>query len=184
MNDPAQPGEACTVEGDPLSGVDNCDLGSICWAVNDKNVGVCIEQCIGTPDMPVCAGVGDACRSQDSDVVSICIQSCDPFDSECDLDEVCVPVGWEFICLHAEGGGQLHEPCQVLNECASGLVCVTAEGNPNCEQNALGCCGALCDLSVKPDPDTQCTDQTCTPLFDVDPLPPGVQDIGVCRTPP
>ncbi|MFY0541158.1 hypothetical protein [Nannocystis pusilla] len=51
--EPDQPGEPCTVEGAPGSGLDSCVVGSTCWEVDEQTLaGTCVPLCGGTPDSP------------------------------------------------------------------------------------------------------------------------------------
>jgi hypothetical protein len=54
--DSKAPGEPCTAEGSGVSGVDDCEEGSMCWDVDpDTLQGFCVAFCIGTEANPSCA---------------------------------------------------------------------------------------------------------------------------------
>ena len=40
-------GDSCMVEGNGVSGIDDCDVGHICLNTNEENVGVCVAFCEG-----------------------------------------------------------------------------------------------------------------------------------------
>ena len=61
--DPRQPGERCTVEESPSSGIDDCAAHSLCWFVDPAtNVGVCIAMCSGTEANPTCESECTLCN--------------------------------------------------------------------------------------------------------------------------
>jgi hypothetical protein len=71
-------------------------------------------------------------------------------------------------------------PCNYINSCNEGLMCVNAEGvpEPECTSEA-GCCSPYCNLN---DGNT-CpgVDQECQPVFD--PQPSELEHVGVCLVP-
>lgn len=59
---PGMPGDSCAVDGDPFSGLDDCELGSLCWDVDPAtSEGQCVALCDYSlePD-PVCP-MGTTC---------------------------------------------------------------------------------------------------------------------------
>lgn len=66
-------GEACTVEGSLSSGVDSCDLGSLCRDVDPRtSEGACVPICAGTPEAPLCPD-GLNCEISDNGLLALCI---------------------------------------------------------------------------------------------------------------
>lgn len=190
MDDPAQPGEGCFVVDGLFSGVDNCDLGSMCWNLDAEGNGVCIEHCHDAGDLPTCTDPATLCYRANDGVLSLCLTRCDPLLQDCARDEdecIAHPNGDGFICVFdASGdGGAIFSPCEQLNACDEGLACVTTSPAAECDPNAPGCCLPFCDLAA-PDPNAPCTGegQQCVPFFDPDVAPLGVEDVGVCAIPP
>lgn len=183
--DPAQVGEPCTAE-DGLSGVDTCDLGLFCWDLDVNLEGTCTALCTGSPEAPECAPPNTFCAISGDGVLSLCLDNCDPLAPACDADEVCVQI-WsdEFGCvLDASGdAGKVHDPCEYLNACDLGLLCVPSEtAAVECDADlATGCCQPYCDLD-EPNPCTG-VGQTCVPFYENGDGPPEHQDLGVCALP-
>jgi hypothetical protein len=134
---PKQPGDECTVEGSGVSGVDDCDVASMCWDVDSEtNVGYCVPLCSGTPDAPSCGDPETVCAIYNDGVLPLCLYGCDPLLQDCANDDVCVPAPGEqgFVCvLDASGeGGQYGDPCEFVNVCDRGLFCAVAAAVPGC----------------------------------------------------
>lgn len=131
------------------------------------------------------------CREYGADVPAVnspmfCQSRCDPF----------VPFDCDGSCLLANDGlgegfhcsfrpvKSFAEGCEFVNElCDTGLVCApTEELGEFCASGSLGCCTALCDLSL-PDPNADCLGfdviDTCVPVFD-DPVDDWEARIGKC----
>ena len=177
---PDQLGDACTVEGSGVSGVDSCDVGLMCWDVDaETNTGTCIELCGCGPLQPTCEGGGTLCTISNDDVLPLCLPTCDPLDPEavCGEGEGCYPVGDGFQCApDASGdGGLAAQPCSFINACDPGSACVNPGFVPGCA--TAGCCAPFCDLD---EPDT-CPFGTCRAWFDEgqEPLECHV-DTGIC----
>lgn len=177
-------GDPCIVEGDKVSGVDDCAFGHICWDVDDQLHGTCIAQCTGTPSDPQCAE-GSICVIVNSDVVAVCLASCDPLVQDCLNGGLCLPGPEGFVCAPDDSGvgGQVNDPCEFTNSCDPGLVCrETATVSSACQQGPTGCCTPYCKFPGAPCPNP---DQACVQWFDpMMPIPPGDEDIGVCAIPP
>ena len=81
---PMLPGEACTVEGSGVSGVDDCDVGVLCYDVdNDLLEGTCVAMCSGSEKAPSCPD-GTWCSVSNDGVLPLCLP-----DELCVADEVC-----------------------------------------------------------------------------------------------
>lgn len=191
MPDPHAPGEACTVTGSGVSGIDDCELGSMCWDVGDDLMGTCVALCTGSLEEPMCLDPATACVIYNDGVLNLCLDRCDPLTGDCpDPNDLCLPASLEdpdgFLCIvDASGdGGQVHTPCTFANSCDAGLLCRPAASASECDQQAGSCCEPVCDLTV-PDPDSQCTGvgQKCVAFFMPDMAPEGDEDVGVCAVP-
>ena len=179
---PAAPGEACTVEGSGVSGVDNCDETSMCWDVDgETNVGVCVALCEGSEDAPTCAPAGTSCSISNEGVLILCLPICNPLADECGAGAGCYPVGGTFQCApDASGGsGQPGDECQFINACDDGNACINPSGVPDC--GGGGCCSSLCLLGD----DSECLPgQECIPWFAEGATPDAcLEGVGVCSIP-
>lgn len=186
MEDPAQVGEPCFVVGNGISGVDNCDVGMMCWDTDAENIGYCVAFCVGSPDSPLCEQAGFTCVGGRS--LSICLAGCDPLIQNCPMeDDLCIPSDSGFLCvLDASGDeGQLNDPCMFANACDKGLYCVDPANGAECDQATMGCCQPFCDLAVM-NPDAACTGdgQTCVPWYEAGTAPPGYEFVGICAIAP
>lgn len=185
---PGQVGDVCTVEGSGVSGVDDCDLGLMCWNVDpETNVGSCIELCSCGPQEPTCQFGGTTCLIANDGVLPLCTETCDPLGSDCQDGEVCVSVPDSllglpsdyFSCvLDSSFGAQPGDPCDFLNVCPPGSLCLEAALVPNCV--GTGCCTEYCDLD---NGDEDCSDpaSTCTGIFADSCAPEAcLNDVGYC----
>jgi hypothetical protein len=187
---PGQPGDECTVEGSGVSGVDDCELGAMCYNVDPgTNMGVCYELCGGTPDNPTCDGPGKVCAVYNDGVLPLCYDECDPLLQDCPGEDLCLPSpnGNAFVCIldslpNDEGG--YGTQCEYANVCDPGLFCAVPDIVPGCA--GAGCCSEFCDLTV-PEPDAACTGQAegqeCLPWWGEEPPPPGYEHVGYCGIP-
>lgn len=176
-------GEACEVEGSGVSGLDNCELGAMCFYVDAQtNAGTCVSLCEGNEEAPICPPQSQ-CSITGDGVLTICIPTCDPLANDCDEGQTCVPDDDVFSCapgiVDAATEG---DPCEFVNACESGLVCVSALATSCPEGN--GCCSSFCDLSGV-DPQLQCTNplQVCAPWYRDGTAPDGLGNVGVCTQP-
>ncbi len=186
MEDPARVGEPCFVVDSILSGLDNCELGAMCWDVDAENMGVCATICTGSVETPICPQ-GYWCSRFDRGGANagVCIAQCAPLAQDCDPGDVCIasPDGRGFLCtLDASGReGQAHDPCEFASACDPGLFCADPNSAKECDMNQVGCCEPFCDLTA---PNT-CPgeDQVCIPYFDPAPNPAGSENVGRCTLP-
>jgi hypothetical protein len=177
-------GQACTVQGSGTSGIDDCALGSMCWGVDtETNLGTCVALCTGSPFAPVCAA-GTSCVITNGGVITLCLPGCDPLLQDCAANEGCYLVNDDFICApDASGvGGFDGDPCEFINVCAPGLMCVSASAVEGCFFGFAGCCTPYCDLTLPGDPCPAAL-EVCVPVYDVGMAPPGYEDVGVCSIP-
>ncbi len=191
LENPKQPGEPCMVTDSGVSGLDDCELGSMCWDVGEELMGTCVAQCTGSEMEPMCQDPATVCAIYNEGVLNLCLDRCDPLTGDCpDPNDLCLPASLEdpdgFLCIvDASGdGGQVHTPCTFANSCDAGLLCRPAASASECDQQAGSCCEPVCDLTV-PDPDSQCTGvgQKCVAFFMPDMAPEGDEDVGVCAVP-
>ncbi len=179
---PGQPGDACTVEGSGVSGVDTCDSRSMCYYVDpDTSEGICIGFCDGSPQAPTC-DANFICTIVNDGVLTLCRPECDPLLQNCDGTAACLPANGSdgFTCIidaSGEGGG-FGDPCEFINACDPGLFCANAEVVPDC--GGTGCCSSFCDMS---EPDCPDASQECVAWFEEGATPPGLEDVGACAIP-
>jgi hypothetical protein len=183
---PAQPGDECSVEGSGVSGIDDCDLGSMCWDVDpETNTGVCQAMCTGDASNPLCEDPATACVNVNDGAIVLCLPSCDPLLQDCPAGQACYGINDVFTCVPDASGemGTFGDPCEYINVCDPGLFCANAEAVPNCN-GSLGCCSEFCDLDDAAG-DGQCSGaaggQVCVPWSD-NPSP-GLEDVGACVIP-
>ena len=179
---PQAPGDVCVSTGS-LTGVDNCELGAFCWDVDaETHEGVCLAFCAGSPYEPVCPPA-HLCQSLTRGGVNagLCLPNCDPIESDCAGDDLCIPSGEDFICvLDASGeAGHYGDPCEYANACKAGLYCLNPEYVDGCQ--AAGCCTPFCDTSEPP----MCpgATQVCIPWYEEGMAPPGYEHVGICGIP-
>ena len=173
-------GESCTVEESGVSGIDSCEEGAICWDVDHElGEGTCTAYCVGSWEDGFECPDGYQCRG--SRWITLCSRLCDPLAQDCPGDDLCLPSGDGFGCqFDGSGeGGAYGDPCEYVNGCDKGLLCLNAEYVPKCE--FAGCCSPLCDTSAA----NTCPgeEQVCIPWWDEGMAPQGYEDIGVCGLP-
>lgn len=181
---PKAVGEPCTVQKRGIK-LDDCEEGAICWNVPvDSMIGVCVAQCTGTADAPMCPP-GDACVGTSNLSLKLCLPSCDPLQQDCpSMGEACYPANGTFVCAtDASGdGGAQGDPCAFINVCDAGLACVNLLG---CD----ACCSAFCQLdaayTTEDPPSPKCPDPAmgCVAWYKPGEAPPGRENVGVCLVP-
>jgi len=124
-------------------------------------------------------------------VLALCLPPCNPLDPMgCGRGESCryFSASAAASCI-PDKGGVVSSPtiqCGSKDEsCPAAEVCVTAATYGGC--GAPSCCTPWCDLD-DPEADLQCAarrvDQICLPLFDREPAPEGLANLGVCALMP
>lgn len=176
VDNPVPLGEPCTIEGN--SGIDDCDVGAICWDPNGDNEFTCAPLCAGTADELTCPP-GYYCAAY-SEGLTVCeLPTCDPLAQDCpDPNELCLPniYLWEDWCLPDDSplANQLHEPCDGETECAAGLVCVSnILAAAECKTGGWGCCEPFCQIGTDTCPGVG---QVCSPWVEA-------LGLGVCGLP-
>lgn len=185
---PGQIGDDCMVEGSGVTGIDDCNVGSMCYYVDPETaVGNCVGMCLGTPEAPQC-DPGFLCSISNNGVLTLCRAECDPLLQDCD-SSACLPAAGAdgFVCIVDASGdaGAPGDPCEFLNACDPGLFCAAAEAVPGCAV-AGGCCSEFCDLT-DPDPAAACSLSSggaeCVPWFEAGTAPPDLDHVGACAIP-
>ncbi len=185
---PAQVGDECTVEGSGVSGIDNCDVHSMCYYVDpETNMGICVSFCQGSAQNPIC-NPGFVCTIVNNGVLILCRPECDPLLQDCIANQACLPATGSdrFTCIIDASGemGAAGDPCEYINACDPGLFCASAEAVPGCA-GSQGCCSEFCDIN-DPDPNSYCTlggGQECVPWYEEGTAPPGFDHVGACAIP-
>lgn len=186
--DPAGFGEACQVEGSATSGIDDCDLGLMCWNVDENGIGECVHQCLGTYDNLSCPGPDEVCPASSDGSLLVCLPQCDPLIASCDGAQVCVPWNDAWFCAPQGGreAGAFGDPCEFINACDPMHACVGADALPDCE-DSVGCCSRLCNV-VDETSDATCASlapgTSCEPWYGEGQALPGYEHVGVCAVPP
>ncbi len=186
VNEPKQLGEACVAPEGPVGGVDDCDVGLMCWGIpNAQTQGVCTSLCEGSVSAGVCPA-DTVCAVYNGGALPICLPTCDPLGNGCPEGQLCIPQGGSggrFVCAvdAAPTGGDYGDPCLAFNKCDPGLFCAPAGAVPGCT-DAAGCCSRYCGLD-EDDPDLACDDaaQVCVPFFEGSPAP-GFESVGGCSS--
>lgn len=180
---PVGVGDVCTVVGSGTSGVDNCELGAMCWGVDVMtNEGTCVALCTGTPMAPVCAPAGTSCVIENGGVLTLCLPACDPLLQDCAAGDGCYLVGDDFVCAPDASGAQGvdGDDCAFINVCDPGLYCADSTSVEACF--GIGCCTPFCDLSAPGDPCPAVTEE-CVAVYPMGMAPLGLEDVGVCAIP-
>lgn len=165
-----EPGDAC-VYGGIVEATDDCGVDSYCWAVGTD--GVCVAFCEGVIDEPTCP-MDIECYIANEGSVTLCISTCDPLLQDCDDGYGCWFNNGAFTCASTTEDLVLGAPCDALNDCAPGLVCMGADVVPDCAGDS--CCAEYCDLGA---PVCVQMGTECVAFFD-DMPPVGHEDVGLC----
>jgi hypothetical protein len=180
---PGQVGDSCLVEGSGVSGIDNCDVSTMCWNTDEQNAGTCVGFCEGSEANPVCPNPGTGCSITNEGTLILCLPFCDPLLQDCSDTEACYPEENGFFCSPDASGeaGAFGDACEYLNVCDAGLFCADAGVVPGCAGSS-GCCSEYCDIS-DPNPVCMGAGQECTPYYEENQAPPGYENVGVCVIP-
>ncbi len=173
--EPAGLGEQCVAEASPVSGLDTCDAGLMCWNVDAKTLaGTCAEYCGGTELDPTCSTPGATCVVGNDGILPLCLPSCDPLAPVCDRGFGCYPGSNEnFVCLRE--GERMYVGEEFQADCPTGTFWASAEQVDGCTPDEP-CCVPYCDTG---DPGVCGLDLECAPYFDVP--PPQFANLGYCR---
>lgn len=108
------------------------------------------------------------------------VENCNPLSQDCPDGEGCYPIDIDFVCAKdASGGsGAVYDPCEFVNACDPGLVCVVSNEIEACDNSEPACCQRFCDLEAM---STCAAGEACTPWYvDSAETPPGFENVGVC----
>jgi hypothetical protein len=187
-DDPGGIGEPCHVQGSPLSGIDDCELGVYCWNVDPKTLeGICVAWCVGDESNPQCEDPSLECPICGDSCLPLCVPMCSPLAQDCPEGSACYPAQDAWDCAPDASGeqGGYGDPCEFLNVCDPGLICLDSSAVPACE-GTFGCCSEACD-TTDPAGDLQCAGaaegQTCQPWYEEGAAPLGYENLGVCALP-
>jgi len=175
-------GGVCQVVGSGTSGIDNCEVGSLCWDIDAATLeGTCVEMCTNTPVAPICGPPDTSCAIANNGLLILCLPGCDPLLQNCDPGEACYPIMDSFTCAPDASGvdGVDGDTCAFINVCDPGLACINSGALDGCGA-AVGCCSPFCDVTLG---DTCPGIEECVPWFDMGMAPPGFDDVGVCALP-
>lgn len=163
---------------------DTCDVHKLCWGVSaDTGIGTCIEFCDETDSCPENA----PCTITNDGTLRLCLPPCDPLAPNCPEEWACYDdptLAW-FCDLDVSGeSGQHGTPCEFINACDPGSICVDASAvnSPECQNGqSSGCCSNVCALSDgAPCPNAG---EVCTSYYEGMTPPPGFEDVGICVLP-
>ncbi|MCX4247551.1 hypothetical protein [Paraliomyxa miuraensis] len=179
-DDPGQPGDECTVEGSGVSGIDDCDLGVMCWDVDpDTKVGTCVAMCTGDEVFPMCRSEQDRCLIANDGWLVLCLPTCDPLVPDvCAVGEACTAVNEHPMCIPSEG---VVVPLCSAAVCNPSEACVGGDTLATCMEPE--CCTPWCDLNAA-DPDALCAAEpmhSCQPYYGPGEAPVGLEHLGVCH---
>lgn len=180
--DPAQDDEPCVVEGSSSSGIDDCDLGLMCFNADSETLqGTCVPLCEGTFDEPSCPSREQICSITNNDVLTLCLDACDPLAPGCPEGQGCYPVQDQFVCAITYTESVYGDPCDFINGCSPGQTCLGSAAFPECLNG--GCCSVYCDVTAPETCPEAMLDATCQPFYEPGTAPPGLEDVGVCSLP-
>ena len=137
-----------------------------------------------------CENPDEICTVSGAGAVAWCEPLCDPVAQDCPEGQACYPIQSRWECGPDASGdmGAYGDPCEFINGCDPGLMCLDASTVPPglpCE-DALGCCTEVCDIS-DPLGDPQCAGaaegQTCQPWYEGGEGPAVVDHVGACALP-
>ncbi len=182
VDDPAGYGEPCTAQESGVSGLDDCDVGALCFELDPETLmGECVELCGGSPDAPTCEQEDAVCIISSDGTFAPCLPTCDPLGDDCDAGELCVPSSDSFVCTTDANpdAGAVGEACEFINVCDAGLGCFMPTPIACSDTDAAGCCLPYCSLLAPDCPGGL----TCQPYYNEGEAPGGYEDLGVCQEP-
>lgn len=169
-------GDECTYNGATL-GTDTCDVGHMCYYTDQEGTGICVEQCTGTPDQPLCND-GFNCSISNDGSLLLCLYNCNPLLQDCEQDMTgCY---WDGSLFNCDPSGDIPEgeSCGYINDCGAGNICLGAESLPSCAGSS--CCAGFCDLD---DPQCGINGTECVAFYEPGTAPPGLDNVGICALP-
>lgn len=184
-DEPAQVEEPCSVEGSGFSGIDDCDVGLMCFGVDPKtNQGHCEDMCTGNEASPMC-GEGESCSISGDGSLVLCLDTCNPLAGDCAEGEGCYPDEQSalFVCMPSSAPEAVHgTECEYINGCGPGQACFDALLVGPCE-GALRCCAEVCSVA-NDEEEGVCAaaagTKSCVKFYEDGLEPPGLEDVGYC----
>jgi hypothetical protein len=187
-------GEPCRWFGSPWSGYDDCGWGQVCWTLGDDETGECKGLCLTDDpdagnydnyDMYTCEDPHAIPNIGCQDCFCVCETPCDPLGQNCGDGQECIPLGNLFQCVPDASGdmGAYGDPCEFINVCDPGLVCLGAEAVPGGCGGAFGCCTPLCDVTQPNTCPGAAEGQICQRWYEPGEAPVGLENVGVCTVP-
>jgi hypothetical protein len=134
---------------------------------------------------PVCDEPGWACGVFNQGVVPLCLPTCDPLVQDCPEGDACYVMYDLLLCMPDHSGpdaGAYGDPCEFINVCDPGLLCIETDVVPGC-QSPVGCCSPLCDTTQPNTCPGMADGEQCLPIWDPGDGPPEWAHVGVCRLP-
>ena len=173
-----EPGEPCMSPDGMSSGIDDCKAGSLCWDVDGRGVGTCVEMCSGA-ELVCLDELSFDCTIYLNGILQLCFPSCDPLEPLCSEGESCLPHDNTFSCTAGTGlNVGIFEPCGNSADCSTGLLCVLSSTAVECGGKRM-CCLPLCDLESA---DVVCPGkgQMCKSIYGESGTPEEYAHVGVC----
>jgi hypothetical protein len=171
-------GEPCTVEDSGTSGIDTCVFAAMCWNVDPETFeGTCVGLCGGDESDPFCEDPSMICVGRGP---FLCLPTCCPLEQDCPQGQACYPFDNDFECAPDASGdmGGFGDPCEFINVCNPGLLCMGASAIPDCT-GAFGCCTPFCEVGS-----TSCSllhpELECVPWYEEGSASPGAEHVGAC----
>jgi hypothetical protein len=156
----AKSGEPCHAERSRFSGIDDCELGAMCWDVERVTLeGNCVPFCMGTSEEDAyCAEPDTLCEVSTRLPILLCTPVCDPLAQDCPAGEACYFFSSLWQCAPDTSGdaGAYGDPCQFIPEppsskvlcnplqpdCLEGQGCYPVQDSWLCALDASGELGA------------------------------------------
>ncbi|NVB40885.1 hypothetical protein G6O69_23805 [Pseudenhygromyxa sp. WMMC2535] len=178
--------ELCTRVGES----DTCGEHGLCWALEPGgDTGICVDFC---SSMLSCLDPDKVCTISNGGLLPLCLERCHPLLQDCLPSWGCYPDSNErWACDRDRSGpsGGHGDPCDCLNCCDPGLMCVPGPqvDDEDCAKGgALGCCAQICDLGdegTDAEEEGPCPTplEQCRAVYASDETIPGYEEVGVCR---
>lgn len=190
--DPVPVDGPCHVVDAATTGIDDCELGALCYDVDPETLeGTCVPMCVGNEEVELyCEDPDRYCYLSGDGALIPCLELCDGATQDCPAGDACYAVGDAWTCMPDASGdsGAYGDPCEFINVCDPGLICVDPSVVPPglpCEATS-GCCTETCDLT-DPAGDQQCAGaaggQQCVPWYADGEAPVVIEHVGVCVVP-
>lgn len=181
-------GDDCTIVNGETEWIDDCETGSMCLAIYNKDSGMptCVEMCGGSPDSPQCP---EPARCVTYGHLPLCARLCDPLDPNHGCPETCQAVDQScddcfpmtaegtFTCGISISEASVGSPCTYQSHCTTSLYCAPSQRFPDCSEDR--CCTPYCDLNAPSCP----MGMKCFETFEPGAAPKGVEHVGVCLLP-